>query len=242
MGHDKAGSLVLVVDEAQKLANKHVLADGILNVFCKASPYGPVIMISSEYNVPQFLKMMTHILSRTKVIFAKTATKEEMLPFVRAFFGDQAAQKVVDACDGAFQLLLELMDKADVDAGLSQVRDDYKMDIVHKLELHQDIMSADRAKRTHKAMVAAAQLAFSEELIDPFKDGALELAQAGAAKIEGQGSSTSTAWAAPMTNDIMKEVLCHRAYHTTIMKSVEDSLYKEFEEVIEGRCPAQGMK
>ena len=101
MGHVKAGGLVLVMDEAHKLANKHVLADRILNIFCKVSPHGPVVLISSEYNIPLYLKMLTHVFSRTVFVFGRTGTKEEMLPHACARFGDQAAQTAVDAFDRA---------------------------------------------------------------------------------------------------------------------------------------------
>ena len=171
MGHDKAGGLVLVVDEAQKLANKHVLADRIMNIFCGASSYGPVILIASDYNVPQFLKRMSHIHSRTTVIFARTATKEEMLPHVRARFGDQVAQQVVDSFDGAFSLL-ELMDRMDpkeaVGANISKVREKLKDQIIDSLELTENGMKmAERAACTGGAMVAAATLAFGAGTIWP---------------------------------------------------------------------------
>ena len=236
MGYGQAGGLVLVVDEAQDLANKNVLADGIMNIFGEASSYGPIILIIPDYTVPDFLR--TRVRSSIEVVFAPMATREEMLPYARARFGDQAAQKVVDAFGGAFGLLRWMDTKAGVDVGISDVRAMHKNRIVDSLDLTESgVKMADRAARTGEAMVAAAKLAFSAGEIDPFARGTLELARAGAAKIESHGSVNRASWAAPITGDIMKEVLCDGAIHATMKERIEDRLYKDFEEVIKGRCP-----
>jgi len=237
----KAGGLVLVVDEVQRLANQHVLADGILNIFCKVSHRGPVVLVASEYNVPQFLKRMTHVKSRTRLVYAPTATAEEMLPYARDRFGDQAAQHIVDTFDGAFGLLQQLDLTRGVEVGIQAVQRRHKKKVVHNLELTEDGMQvADRATRTGQAMVAAATLAFGAGPVDPFNKGTLELAQAGAAKIESFGDDDErAAWAAPMTQGMMREVLCDGAIHAIMKQRMDSDLYNKFKHAIEGKCPLQ---
>lgn len=100
--------------------------------------------------------------------------------------------------------------------------------------------AVSRATRTSEAMVAAAKLAFGTSPVAALDKGTLELAHAGAAKVESAGLGQTATWAAPMTEDVMKEVLCDGAIHKIMEERIEKILYSKFEKAIKGRCPGRG--
>lgn len=231
----KQGNMVIVVDEVQKLANEYMTHDGIFNELCIMSPHGPVILLGSEYSIPQYMLTMSHVAKRTKVLYAPTATTEEMLPHVQARFKEHAP-KIVEQLDGSFELLGRLVPEAMPDH-LEKLFEWHKERLIYALELTDDGMkSARKAASTGEAMVATAKLAFGSAPIRPFNKGTLELAQAGGAKIETLDLGEKASFATPMTERAMKDLVCSEAVLAIMQKRVPPELFKEFVEAIEGKC------
>ena len=230
--------LVIVVDETQVLANKAMHHGGILNEFCALSPFGSVVLIASEYAVAQHLKEMTHIAERTRVIYPPTPTAEEMRPHIRHLFEERFGSKVVDEVarrfDGSFKLVRRLKELGSVEG----VRKWHRQQLVDGLELTEGGMtSAEKATRTGQAMIAAAKMSFGLP-VEAFDKYTLELAQAGAAKIETVEDDLVIAkWATPLSEEIMKELVCDTNIFAFMKKRVPQGLILEFEQVIQCRCP-----
>ena len=66
----------------------------------------------------------------------------------------------------------------------------------------------------------------------------LELAQAGAAKIETVANELRASWASPLSGEVRKELVCDKAVVTVMKERVPEETFLKFEKVIEGRCPA----
>lgn len=241
--HAKA-NLVLVVDETQVLANDGLQHSGIMNEFCTLSSSGSVCLVSSEYNVGQYLKMMTHVDSRTDIIFAPAATPDEMLPYVRKrceALGEVDIKKIVESLDGSFKLLHRLEEH--MEDGIDGVRAWHKEKLVNGLEVTPNGMKTEaKQASTGLAMLAAATMAFNEAPIAAFDQSILELAQVGGAKIETVRNVMRASWAAPITGDVMTELICDAAVRTIMKKKVPPDICTEFEEAIKGKCPSQPAK
>ena len=94
----------------------------------------------------------------------------------------------------------------------------------------------EKANRTGKAMIAAAEMSFGLP-VRPFDRNTLELAQAGAAKIETAANKLRASWASPLSGEVMKDLVCDKAVAAVMKKRVPEEIFLEFEKVIEGRCP-----
>ena len=232
--------LVLVVDETQVLANDAMQHSGILNHFCAVSAWGSVVLVASEYAVAQHLKAMTHIAKRTKVKYSPAPTADEMRPYVQQLFAEQFGPKVldeiVDRLDGSFELVHHLDQHRDY--GVEGVRKWHKEQLEYGLELTETgLKKEEKATKTGEAMIAAAKMSFGLP-VKPFDKSMLELAQAGAAKIETVANELRASWASPLSGEVMKELVCDKAVVTVMKERVPEETFLKFEKVIEGRCPA----
>ena len=122
--------------------------------------------------------------------------------------------------------------------GVEGVRKWHKEQLEYGLELTKGGMEKEeKANRTGKAMIAAAEMSFGLP-VRPFDKNTLELAQAGAAKIETVANELRASWASPLSGEVMKELVCDNAVVTVMKERVPEETFLKFEKVIEGRCPA----
>ncbi|CAJ1374196.1 unnamed protein product [Effrenium voratum] len=231
--------LVLVVDETQILANKVMQHSGILNRFCALSLWGNVVLVASEYGVAQYFKLMTHVTERTDMRYSPAPTSEEMQPHVKerfeADFGEEGVAQIVRSLDGSFKLLRRLDENRAL--GIEGVKKWHKEQLKYSLELTKTGMEKEeKATKTGKAMLAAAEMAFGPP-VEAFDKATLELAQVGGAKIETTDDGLQASWASPLTGEVMKELVCDEGVATIMKKRVPAETYEEFEQVIKGRCP-----
>mmetsp|Transcript_78471 Transcript_78471/g.172008 ORF Transcript_78471/g.172008 Transcript_78471/m.172008 type:complete len:416 (-) Transcript_78471:248-1495(-) len=230
--------LVLVVDETQVLANEAVQHSGILNEFCALSAWGPVLLVASEFGVPQFFQVMTHIESRTTQMYSPSASTEEMRPYVKEHFekdfGAEGVEQIVNSFGGSFMLLDHLNHhRAD---GITGVHNWHKQKLKTKLQLCEDGMENEqKARSTGQAMIVAAKLTFGVP-VEAISKGTLELAQVGAAKIETSNSLLTASCATPLTAEVMKELVCDTTIHAIMKKRVPQELYQTFQLVIKNKC------
>ncbi|CAJ1393278.1 unnamed protein product [Effrenium voratum] len=232
--------LVLVVDETQILANKVMQHSGILNRFCALSLWGNVVLVASEYGVAQYFKLMTHVTERTDMRYSPAPTSEEMQPHVKerfeADFGEEGVAQIVRSLGGSFELLRRLDENRAL--GIEGVKKWHKEQLEYSLELTETGMKKEeKATKTGEAMLAAAKMAFGPP-VKAFDKATLELAQVGGAKIETKkDDGLQASWASPLTGEVMKELVCDEGVAAIMKKRVPAETYKEFEQVIKGRCP-----
>lgn len=236
----KGGGLTLVVDEAQVIANEQLRHSGMWNLFCKCSGFGPVVLLSSEYAIPQELKKMTHIASRTRAFYCPTATPDEMRSHVEHRFGAKYAQLVLDKLDGSFKLL-RWLDGRPLPKGIDDVREKLRADLKLNLGLSETgLQDPVRARKTARAMTAAARLAFGPPpaALDP---SVLELAAVHGAKVEGS-DILKASFATPLTGEVLEEMLCDAGLRSLLRGGLggEAVLWTDFEEIVAGKCPASG--
>lgn len=202
-------SCTLVVDELQLLVNSNVKHAGILNTFCKLSALGTVVLISSEYNVPRHLEEMSHISSRTQVIFAPTASQHEMLPHVKDRFGPSRADSIVRLVDGSFFLLKQLDRFNHATDQLGSLENFFKAKLITALELTQHgLHDEGKATRTARALIAAAWLAAGKN-INPRDPATLELAQVHGAKLETDivTRKVTASFSTPLAQRVLHELV-----------------------------------
>ncbi|CAJ1393787.1 unnamed protein product, partial [Effrenium voratum] len=107
----------------------------------------------------------------------------------------------------------------------------------YSLELTKGGMKKEeKATKTGKAMLAAAEMAFGPP-VEAFDKNTLELAQVGGAKIETTDDGLQASWASPLTGEVMKELVCDEGVAAIMKERVPAETYKKFEQVIKGRCP-----
>ena len=231
----KGGGLTLVVDEVQVIANEKLRHSGMLNLFCQCSGFGPVVLLSSEYAIPQELEKMTHIASRTRVFYCPMATVDEMRQHIEARFGTKHAELVLRKLQGSFRLL-KWLDGQPLPEGLMNVRQKLRADLKHKLGLESGVlMLPGRAETTAKAMLAATLLAFgpAPEALDPV---VLELASAHGAKIDG-GDMPKASFATPLTGEVLTEMVCDKAVRDLMTEYLEGKkIMLKFDDAIKGKC------
>ena len=199
-----------------------------------------MVLVASEYAVAQHFKAMTHIAKRTDVKYSPAPTADEMYPYVQQLFEERFGPKVVDEIlrrlDGSFELVHRLDRHRDY--GIEGVRKWHREQLEYGLELTETGMKKEeKATKTGEAMIAAAKMSFGLP-VKPFDKSTLELAQAGAAKIETAADELRASWASPLSGEVMKELVCHKAVAAVMKKRVPEETFLEFEKVIEGRCPA----
>merc|ERR1711862_301039 len=93
-------------------------------------------------------------------------------------------------------------------------------------------------------MKAAAHMAFSKEPVQPLAAGTLELAQAGGAKIttiESSPAKEVASFATPMTEAVMKELVCDKFVLDIMKKRCTPDDFKEFESKIKGKCEGERL-
>ncbi|CAJ1436846.1 unnamed protein product [Effrenium voratum] len=229
--------LVLVVDETQILANEVRQHSGILKEFCALSLWGNVVLVASGYGAAEYFKLMTHVTEHMR--YSPAPTSEEMQPHVKerfeADFGEEGVAQIVRSLDGSFELLRRLDENRAL--GIEGVKKWHKEQLKYSLELTKGGMEKEeKATKTGKAMLAAAEMAFGPP-VEAFDKNTLELAQVGGAKIETTDDGLQASWASPLTGEVMKELVCDEGVATIMKKRVPAETYKEFEQVIKGRCP-----
>jgi len=234
--------LVLVVDETQVLANKAMQHSGILNEFCAISAWGQVLLLASDFEVPQFFQVMTHVHKRTIMVYSRSASPEEMRPYVKERFekdfGADGVEQIVNLFGGSFELLQNLTEfsAAGITAGIAAVRMWHKHRLQISLQLTEHGMKdAAKASSTGEAMVAAAKLVFGLPVC-AFDKGTLELAQVGGAKIETSDAPTTASLASPLTGEVLKELVCDETIHAIMKTRLPEELYQNFQLVIKDKC------